>query len=80
MIKQYLLYDICSESHPSKSLKNLRHTVRIHMQPKQVVQRDSNNESKSRKSIPTSNLLYIENLIQFNSVIYIDKTHIAAIS
>ena len=25
-------------------------------------------------------LLYIENLIQFNSVIYIDKTHIAAIS
>ena len=25
-------------------------------------------------------LLYIENLIQFNSVIYIDKTHIAAIA
>ena len=57
MIKQYLLYDICSESHPSKSLKNLRHTVRIHMQPKQVAQRDSNNESKSRKRIPTSNFI-----------------------
>ena len=57
LIKQYLLYDICSESHPCKSLKNLRHTVRIHMQPKQVVQRDSNNESKSRKSIPTSNFI-----------------------
>ena len=25
-------------------------------------------------------LLYIKNLIHFNSVIYIDKTHIAAIS
>ena len=36
------------------SLKNLRHTV---IQPKQVVQRESNNESKSRKSIPTSNFI-----------------------
>ena len=42
--------------HP-RSLKNLRHTVRIPIQPKQVGQRDSNNESKSRKSIPTSNLI-----------------------
>ena len=36
------------------SLKNLRHTV---MQPKQVVQRESNNESKARKSIPTLNFI-----------------------
>ena len=38
--------------HP-RSLKNLRHTVRIPIQPKQVVQRDGNNES----SIPTSNFI-----------------------
>ena len=47
------------------------------IQPRQVVQRESNNESKSTKSIPT---LYKKYLIHFNSVIYIDKTHIAVIS
>ena len=41
----------------SRSLKNLRHTVCIPMQPNQAVQRESNNESKSTKSIPTSNFI-----------------------
>ena len=38
-----------SHIHP-RSLKNLRHTLRITIQPKQVVQRDSNNEFKCRYS------------------------------
>ena len=42
------------------SLKNLRHTV---IQPKQVVQRESNNESKSRKSIPTLNFIIYEKIL-----------------
>ena len=45
-----------SHIHP-RSSKNLRHTLRIPIQPKQVVQRDSKNESKSRKIIPTLNFI-----------------------
>ena len=50
-------YDIGSESHPSNVFEkpDAYHIQCIPIQPKQVVQRESNNGSKSRESIPTSN-------------------------
>ena len=50
-------YDIGSESHPSNVFEKPEayHIQCIPRQPKKVAQRESNNGSKSRESIPTSN-------------------------
>ena len=67
-----------SHIHP-RSLENLRHTVRIPNQSRLYKETVIMNLSLEKVFLLRT-YLYIKNIIQFNSVIYIDKTHIAAIS
>ena len=54
MIKQYLLWKAVNHI---QCLSKIWGIQCIPTQPKQVVQRENNNESKSRQSIPTSNFI-----------------------